>query len=354
MAGPRPGYQGIQPGYRQGLLGAGHVARVRESLRPQTSLRPHRPPPGRCRLLLRRPHPRRRRTRLARRTQPRSHVRRRLALAVQQPQRLPLSLLCTRQHPFAPGAGAPTVRGWVGFAVGAPPPVRTGRAQTTSPAGPDSHPGRVLLRVGGGIGFCCRSTAPVRTGAGTNPPHPHLAVHHITTPPSSPLLLPPITPWIYPNPPSRRPNAVSQATYQSHRLRLGRVSEAGRLYLITAVTQDREPVFSDLNNARILVNTLRMEALQNGVQTWCYVVMPDHFHWLMQLNDESLGRVVGRMRGVCARKIGRRIWQRGFHDRAVRRDDDLKALARYVIANPIRAGLVESVGDYPHWDAVWL
>ena len=79
---------------------------------------------------------------------------------------------------------------------------------------------------------------------------------------------------------------MSQATYQSHRLRLGRVSEAGRLYLITAVTQDREPVFSDLNNARILVNTLRMEALENGVQTWCYVVMPDHFHWLMQLNDE--------------------------------------------------------------------
>ena len=147
---------------------------------------------------------------------------------------------------------------------------------------------------------------------------------------------------------------MSQATYQSHRLRLGRVSEAGRLYLITAVTQDREPVFSDLNNARILVNTLRMEALQNGVQTWCYVVMPDHFHWLMQLNDESLGRVVGRVRGVCARRIGRRIWQRGFHDRAVRRDDDLKALARYVIANPIRAGLVESVEDYPHWDAVWL
>src|SRR5690606_12233777 len=59
-----------------------------------------------------------------------------------------------------------------------------------APCSPPSHPGRVLLRVGGGIGFCCRSTAPVRTGAGTNPPHPHLAVHHITTPPSSPLLLP--------------------------------------------------------------------------------------------------------------------------------------------------------------------
>src|SRR5690606_13724308 len=121
-------------------------------------------PPRRRRLLLRRPLPRRRRTRLARRTQPRSHVRRRLALAVQQPQRLPLSLLCTGPTPFAPGAGAPTVRRWDWFCCRSTAPVRTGRAQSTSPAGPDSHPGRVLLRVGGGIGFCCRSTAPVRTG----------------------------------------------------------------------------------------------------------------------------------------------------------------------------------------------
>src|SRR5690606_8850024 len=137
-------------------------------------------------------------------------------------------------------------------------------------------------------------------------PTPRRAPHH------NPAILSftpaPITPWIYPNPPSRRPNAVSQATYQSHRLRLGRVSEAGRLYLITAVTQDREPVFSELSNARILIKTLRMEALQIGVQIWCYVVMLDHCHWLKQLYVVSLGRVVGRVRGVCARKSGRRIW----------------------------------------------
>jgi hypothetical protein len=29
-------------------------------------------------------------------------------------------------------------------------------------------------------------------------------------------------------------------------------------------------------------------------------------------------------------------------------------LARYIVANPLRAGLVEHLGDYPHWDAVWL
>ncbi|NUT74814.1 hypothetical protein HNO86_07130 [Pseudomonas sp. C1C7] len=42
------------------------------------------------------------------------------------------------------------------------------------------------------------------------------------------------------------------------------------------------------------------------------------------------------------------------YDRAVRREKDVKHLARYVVANPIRAGLVERVHDYPLWDACWL
>jgi putative transposase len=38
----------------------------------------------------------------------------------------------------------------------------------------------------------------------------------------------------------------------------------------------------------------------------------------------------------------------------LRHEDDLAKLPRYIVANPLRAGLVERVGDYSHWDAVWL
>jgi hypothetical protein len=48
------------------------------------------------------------------------------------------------------------------------------------------------------------------------------------------------------------------------------------------------------------------------------------------------------------------MWQKGFHDRAIRREEDLRAVARYIIANPLRAGLVRRVHDYPLWDAIWL
>ena len=48
------------------------------------------------------------------------------------------------------------------------------------------------------------------------------------------------------------------------------------------------------------------------------------------------------------------VWQPGFHDHAVRSGEDVVAIARYVVANPLRAGLVRSVGDYPFWNAKWL
>ncbi len=56
------------------------------------------------------------------------------------------------------------------------------------------------------------------------------------------------------------------------------------------------------------------------------------------------------------RSTGRRspVWQKAFQDRALRKDDDIKVAARYIVANPLRAGLVDRIGDYPYWNAVWL
>ncbi len=38
----------------------------------------------------------------------------------------------------------------------------------------------------------------------------------------------------------------------------------------------------------------------------------------------------------------------------LRNDEDLTTVARYLIANPVRAGLVDRAGMYPFWDAVWV
>ena len=147
---------------------------------------------------------------------------------------------------------------------------------------------------------------------------------------------------------------------QSHRLRQGRCSENGRAYLITSVVHKRQPVFSDWQTGRLLVAELRRAHEQRVVESIAWVVMPDHFHWLMQLQHGSLGEVVGSVKARCTQavnqKTGRRgpLWQTGYHDRAIRDGEDLKPFARYIIANPLRAGLVERMGDYPLWDACWI
>jgi REP element-mobilizing transposase RayT len=48
------------------------------------------------------------------------------------------------------------------------------------------------------------------------------------------------------------------------------------------------------------------------------------------------------------------IWQDGYHDHALRSEENLQDAARYIVMNPVRAGLVESIREYPLWDAKWL
>ena len=117
-------------------------------------------------------------------------------------------------------------------------------------------------------------------------------------------------------------------------------------------------MFLNLYSSRIIIREMLN---QKDTETLAYVVMPDHVHWLFQLNEGgSLERIIRRVKGVSARKINLRlnregsIWQHGFFDHAVRNQKDVKPIARYIIANPLRAGLVSRLADYPHWDAVWV
>jgi REP element-mobilizing transposase RayT len=138
-------------------------------------------------------------------------------------------------------------------------------------------------------------------------------------------------------------------------LRKGRFSFPGQIYAITTVTRGRVPVFAEFRHARKLVGVLREQETFQRATTLCFVIMPDHLHWLMQLGDrDHLSHVVRRVKAISSRRIGLSVWQKSFHERAIRKDEDVVPIARYIVANPLRAGLVERIGDYPHWDAAWL
>jgi REP element-mobilizing transposase RayT len=146
----------------------------------------------------------------------------------------------------------------------------------------------------------------------------------------------------------------------SHRLRLGRYAEANRIYLLTTNTLDRVPVFKDFFLGRLVVDQFRHAQTQGWANSLAWVVMPDHFHWLIELQQGSLSELMQKTKSLSTRAVnmstGRRgsLWQQGYHDRALRREEDLVQLGRYVVTNPLRAGLVARYGDYPLWDAIWV
>jgi REP element-mobilizing transposase RayT len=143
-------------------------------------------------------------------------------------------------------------------------------------------------------------------------------------------------------------------------LRKGRRSLANQMYHITTVTAARRKFFSDLVAARFVVQALLRLERSGRAATMAFVVMPDHLHWLFRLPEDSeISSTVGSMKsqssGLINRQLGRSgaVWQTGFHDRALRRDEDIIQIARYIVANPLRAGLVGDIRRYPHWDSIW-
>ena len=75
---------------------------------------------------------------------------------------------------------------------------------------------------------------------------------------------------------------------------------------------------------------------------------------------DDLSQRIGSIKGATARRLGQLhpelgpVWANGFHDRALRHENEVRAAARYLVLNPVRAGLVRSAAQYPYWDAVWV
>lgn len=87
--------------------------------------------------------------------------------------------------------------------------------------------------------------------------------------------------------------------------------------------------------------------------------MPDHVHWLFQLlGRKSLAQVIKQFKAASSYSVNRYLkregilWQKAYHDHALRDGEDIRGVARYIVDNPLRAGLVDTIGRYPHWDAI--
>ena len=150
--------------------------------------------------------------------------------------------------------------------------------------------------------------------------------------------------------PVRKPNRLREYDY----------SQPG-CYFVTICTKERRPLLrrgaqcapaSDLPPLTVAGRAAEqaIKGIAEHYETISvdkYVVMPNHVHLLLRLNDggrtlcaptknPSVARVIKMMKEAVTKSIGIPIWQKGYHDHVVRNDADYLRIWDYMETNPAK------------------
>ena len=134
--------------------------------------------------------------------------------------------------------------------------------------------------------------------------------------------------------------------------RLTRIFIADPIYFITFCTWRKAPLLAcrDVGNAfRQAAHEVRVHSVAVGK----YVIMPDHIHCFIRVGREGrIGLAVKALKraitkALRATKDVARVWQEGFFDHVMRSAESYSEKWEYVRANPVRAGLVTSIEEWP-------
>ncbi len=130
-------------------------------------------------------------------------------------------------------------------------------------------------------------------------------------------------------------------------------AQAGAICSVTLCTAGRVRIFADAARATAAVEALKTHAAETRVPVYAYCVMPDHVHLVLGPSPTcDIVAFVGQVKNLVQRAVWRlgvegRFWQRSFWDHFLRQDEDVEIAVRYVLNNPVRAGLVREWREYP-------
>ena len=124
-------------------------------------------------------------------------------------------------------------------------------------------------------------------------------------------------------------------------------------YSLTFCTFQRQRHFIDAVVVNFVLHEILCTADECDFELPAYCFMPDHLHllavgrnpWSLLPSFAKLARQRSAM--AFSGRTGRRLWQQGFFERTLRNDEAIEVVARYIEANPVRAGLVTSVDEWP-------
>jgi REP element-mobilizing transposase RayT len=130
------------------------------------------------------------------------------------------------------------------------------------------------------------------------------------------------------------------------------VDVSKEIFFLTICAKKREggPLVSDGVGEK-LIEAIRFNYEHGRWWIFVAVVMPDHVHLMARFPEEA--KFVSSVRAWkhwTARHLGVE-WQRDFFDHRLRREEDARETADYILQNPVRDGLVR---DWRDWAHAWV
>jgi putative transposase len=122
---------------------------------------------------------------------------------------------------------------------------------------------------------------------------------------------------------------------------------------ITARGVNRSLIAFDETDFKALQELVLATAARFGWEYDVYCLMPNHFHLVMPTELRSLSKGMHWLMGLYAQRINRRhnrtghLFENRFSAWVVRDEDHWRETCRYVLENPVKAGLCETALDWP-------
>jgi putative transposase len=124
-------------------------------------------------------------------------------------------------------------------------------------------------------------------------------------------------------------------------------------YFLTFCTNYRKKFFTDAATVELVLAQILRASIENRFAVIAYCFMPDHLHLLVEGESDSSDclTVIKKAKQYSgfhfAQARREKLWQRYGYERVVRDEEHTLDVARYVLNNPLRAGLVADLRRYP-------
>jgi putative transposase len=124
-------------------------------------------------------------------------------------------------------------------------------------------------------------------------------------------------------------------------------------YFLTFCTKHRRHRFTERAVVDGVLRQFRRAAAETKTSILAYCFMPDHVHLLVQgleLDSDGLRfiKLAKQFSGYWySQTQGRKLWQRYCYERVLRDNEGTASVARYILENPVRAGLAVEPLEYP-------